>query len=81
MEASSVKTVVLGLGNVLHADDGAGAQAISRLRGDARIPKDVSLIEGGTLGLELLPYGTVVAETFDFEKTSVGLKADLPESR
>src|SRR6516165_7352600 len=26
-------------------------------------------------------YGTVVAETFDFEKTSVGLKADLPESR
>jgi hypothetical protein len=26
-------------------------------------------------------YGTVMAETFDFEKTSVGLKADLPESR
>jgi hypothetical protein len=24
--------------------------------------------------------GTVVAETFDLEKTSVGLKADLPES-
>ena len=56
MEASPAKTVVLGLGNVLHADDGAGAQAISRLRADARVPKDVSLIEGGTLGLELLPY-------------------------
>jgi hydrogenase maturation protease len=56
MEPSAAKTVVLGLGNVLHADDGAGAQAISRLRGDARIPKDVSLLEGGTLGLELLPY-------------------------
>jgi hydrogenase maturation protease len=56
MGASSAKTVVLGLGNVLHADDGAGAQAISRLRRDARVPKDVSLIEGGTLGLELLPY-------------------------
>jgi hydrogenase maturation protease len=47
---------VLGLGNILHADDGAGAHAIRRLRGDARIPADVSLIEGGTLGLELLPY-------------------------
>ena len=26
-------------------------------------------------------HGAVVAETFDFEKTSVGVKADLPESR
>jgi hydrogenase maturation protease len=56
VSAGSLKTVVLGLGNVLHADDGAGAQAIVRLRGDSRIPKEVSLIEGGTLGLELLPY-------------------------
>jgi hydrogenase maturation protease len=56
MEPSAAKTVVLGLGNVLHADDGAGAKAIGRLRKDARVPKDVSLIEGGTLGLELLPY-------------------------
>jgi hypothetical protein len=30
---------------------------------------------------DFFSYGTVVAETFDFEKTSVGLKADLPESR
>ncbi len=48
--------VVLGLGNTLHADDGAGPQAIERLRCDPRIPVDVSLIEGGTLGLELLSY-------------------------
>jgi hydrogenase maturation protease len=56
MEPGPGKTVVLGLGNVLHADDGAGAQAIKRLREDARVPGDVSLVEGGTLGLELLPY-------------------------
>jgi len=60
MSAGAVKmpdrTVVLGLGNVLHADDGAGAQVIKRLREDARVPEKVSLIEGGTLGLELLPY-------------------------
>jgi hydrogenase maturation protease len=48
--------VVLGLGNTLHSDDGIGPQAIDRLRGDARVPKDVALIEGGTLGLELLTY-------------------------
>ena len=56
MEAGQAKIVVLGLGNVLHADDGAGVQAIQRLRQDARVPEHVSLVEGGTLGLELLPY-------------------------
>ena len=48
--------VVLGLGNTLHSDDGIGPQAIERLRSDARVPADVALIEGGTLGLELLTY-------------------------
>ena len=56
MTAALDKTVVLGLGNVLHGDDGAGARVISRLRTDPRVPADVSLVEGGTLGLELLPY-------------------------
>src|ERR1051326_1313717 len=56
MEAGPGKTVVLGLGNVLHADDGAGAQAIKQLREDRRVPANVSLVEGGTLGLELLSY-------------------------
>jgi hydrogenase maturation protease len=48
--------VVLGLGNTLHTDDGIGPQAIERLRSDARMPAHVALIEGGTLGLELLTY-------------------------
>ena len=56
MSAVSGKTVVLGLGNILHCDDGAGPQVLSRLRSDPRVPADVSLVEGGTLGLELLPY-------------------------
>ena len=56
MNVRSANTVVLGLGNILHRDDGVGPQAIKRLRGDPRIPPDVSLIEGGTLGLELLSY-------------------------
>lgn len=31
-------------------------QAISRLRAESRVPVDVSLVEGGTLGLKLLSY-------------------------
>ena len=50
------KYVVLGLGNTLHSDDGAGPKAIERLKRDQRVPEDVALIEGGTLGLELLTY-------------------------
>ena len=50
------KYVVLGLGNTLHSDYGVGPQAVERLRSDTRVPEDVALIEGGTLGLELLPY-------------------------
>ena len=49
------KAVVLGLGNILHSDDGVGPQAIARLRQDPRV-RNVSLIEGGTLGLELLTH-------------------------
>jgi hydrogenase maturation protease len=48
--------IVLGLGNTLHSDDGIGPQVIEKLRSDPRVPKDISLIEGGTLGLELLTY-------------------------
>jgi hydrogenase maturation protease len=54
--AAPATCVVLGLGNTLHTDDGIGPQAIERLRSDARVPADVALIEGGTLGLELLTY-------------------------
>ncbi|MGC2198496.1 MAG: hydrogenase maturation protease [Terriglobales bacterium] len=58
MPRESPKVVVLGLGNILHSDDGAGPQTIGRLRQDPRVRvlNNVSLIEGGTLGLELLNY-------------------------
>jgi len=49
-------TVVLGLGNVVHSDDGVGVHAVQRLRRDSRLPDDVEMIEGGTLGLDLLPH-------------------------
>jgi len=72
MSAELAKTVVLGLGNVLHADDGAGAQVIQRLREDARVPQEVSLVEGGTLGLELLPYVWDCANLIVIDAVDVG---------
>jgi hydrogenase maturation protease len=45
---------VLGLGNLMRTDDGVGIHAIRRLSGDGRLPPSVRVIEGGTLGLDLL---------------------------
>jgi hydrogenase maturation protease len=50
------QTVVLGLGNLVHADDGVGVHAIHGLQRDERVPPGVVLIDGGTQGLALLPH-------------------------
>jgi hydrogenase maturation protease len=51
-----VRLLILGLGNVLCGDDGLGAVAIARLRARYEIPEGMSVLDGGTLGLSLLPY-------------------------
>jgi hydrogenase maturation protease len=50
------KTVVLGLGNRIYSDDAVGVFAVQLLEKSSIIPEGVTLIEGGTLGLALLPY-------------------------
>ncbi len=51
-----MSTAVLGLGNLVHCDDGAGVHAIHQLQTDSRVPPGVALIDGGTLGLSLLAH-------------------------
>jgi hydrogenase maturation protease len=48
--------VVLGLGNVLCSDDGLGVVAVRRIGARGRLSGDVRVLDGGTLGLSLLPY-------------------------
>jgi hydrogenase maturation protease len=48
------RIAVLGLGNLMRTDDAVGMLALERLRADARFPQAIPLIEGGTLGLDLL---------------------------
>lgn len=47
-------TMVLGLGNLVHSDDGIGVHLIDRLADDPRVPSGVELLDGGTHGLNLL---------------------------
>ncbi len=48
--------LVLGLGNVLLGDDGVGGAAVSVLLDRYQPPSGVEVLDGGTLGLSLLPY-------------------------
>jgi hydrogenase maturation protease len=46
--------LILGLGNVICADDGLGVVAVERLRRRYALPPEVRALDGGTLGLSLL---------------------------
>jgi hydrogenase maturation protease len=51
-----MSTLVLGLGNAIMTDDGFGVEVIKTLSSRYHFQGDVRLIDGGTLGLDLLPH-------------------------
>jgi len=54
MTSDRIDVLVLGLGNVLCSDDGAGVFAVHKLRRGWQLPPGVRVVDGGTLGLDLL---------------------------
>ncbi len=52
----TTRTLVLGLGNVLLHDEGIGVWVAESLRRRFEFPASVTVLEGGTLGLDLLPW-------------------------
>jgi hydrogenase maturation protease len=51
-----IGTVVLGLGNILLGDEGVGVRVVEHLVEQYDFPQTVQVIDGGTLGVALLPY-------------------------
>ncbi len=49
-----MNVLVLGVGNILLADEGAGVQAVAELERNYAFPPGVELLDGGTAGIELL---------------------------
>ena len=49
-------TLVLGLGNILLGDEGVGVRVVERLLERYTFGEGVLVLDGGTLGLDLLPY-------------------------
>ncbi|HJV64106.1 MAG TPA: HyaD/HybD family hydrogenase maturation endopeptidase [Geomonas sp.] len=50
-----MSVLVLGIGNLLMTDDGIGVRAVQLLSDRYLFPEGVTVVEGGTLGLDLLP--------------------------
>jgi hydrogenase maturation protease len=67
-------TLVLGLGNLVHGDDGVGVHVIHRLQEDPRVPVEVVLMDGGTQGLNLIPHISGVDRLLVVDAIDVGQK-------
>jgi hydrogenase maturation protease len=65
-------TLVLGLGNLVHSDDGLGVHAIQALQRDPSVPPDVTLMDGGTQGLALLPHISAYQRLLVIDALDVG---------
>jgi hydrogenase maturation protease len=53
---SQLNVLVLGLGNILLSDEGAGVRAVEELQRRYDCSNRAEFIDGGTMGLDLLPY-------------------------
>ena len=68
------EVLVLGIGNFLWADEGFGVRAVEALHQAFRFPAGVELMDGGTLGLSLLPYVETSRRVLVFDAIDYGLE-------
>jgi hydrogenase maturation protease len=67
-----MSVLVLGLGNALMGDDAFGVRAVARLLSRFRSPEGVKILDGGTLGLDLLPHLEGVERLLILDALEVG---------
>jgi hydrogenase maturation protease len=65
--------LVLGIGNLLWADEGFGVRCVEKLAAEWEVPEGVSVMDGGTQGLYLLPYVQGAKRLIVFDAIDYGL--------
>ncbi|MFK8251909.1 HyaD/HybD family hydrogenase maturation endopeptidase [Ancylobacter terrae] len=73
------RILVLGIGNILWADEGFGVRVVEALDARYRFPDRVDLLDGGTQGLYLLPYiedaaAVIIVDAIDYGLPPATLK-------
>lgn len=65
--------LVLGIGNVLWADEGFGIRAVEALNAAYAFPKHVTLLDGGTQGVYLVEHVRTAGRLLVFDAIDYGL--------
>ena len=65
--------LVLGIGNLLWADEGFGVRCAEALAAEYDLPESVRVMDGGTQGLYLLPYLQEAQRLIVFDAIDYGL--------
>lgn len=66
-------TLILGIGNLLWADEGFGVRAVETLNERYRFPASVCVMDGGTQGIFLLPWVRSARRLLIFDAIDFGL--------
>lgn len=70
-----ISVLVLGIGNLVMGDDGVGVMVAQRLQQEYRFADNVEIMDGGTLGLDLLPMLENVTNLIMIDAVETGKKA------
>lgn len=73
INTSQPDTLVLGIGNLLWADEGFGVRCVESLASRYRLPPTIHCLDGGTQGLYLLPYLQACRRLIVFDAIDYGL--------
>jgi hydrogenase maturation protease len=74
MDDYSSDVLVLGIGNLLWADEGFGVRCAEVLAAQYELPATVRVMDGGTQGLYLLPYVQQAKRLIVFDAVDYGLE-------
>ncbi|GHU10181.1 hydrogenase expression/formation protein [Betaproteobacteria bacterium] len=65
--------LILGIGNLLWADEGFGVRCVEALAAAWELPATVTVMDGGTQGLYLLPYVSAARRLIVFDAIDYGI--------
>jgi hydrogenase maturation protease len=74
MEGRVMQILVLGIGNLLWADEGFGVRCVEALAERYVLPPQVNVTDGGTQGLYMLPYLQEAERMIVFDAVDYGLE-------
>jgi len=72
-DPSAYDTLVLGIGNVLWADEGFGVRAVEHFNARYELADNVRVMDGGTQGIFLLPWVRAAQRLLLFDAIDFGL--------